>query len=241
MSRPGSREPRRHLDELEPGLRERVQALDEPVARPDWQDVARRSRRFQWRSRMPAWSMAAGVAAGAAALLAGFWIVGTGGPRGGHLPVRLSLQMSNGSHLVLYSAPRTQMFVDHADDRHRGDRRALLARNSVHGAEASGLLGGPFDVGEGLIRSTATSRSASPTPLPGDEEFVSFVLYFEPVSSDESGIGHVVLHVWLHPERVLRGDVPAGRTGATCRLRGDRSERYEALLGSDQIERRLTR
>jgi hypothetical protein len=39
-------EPRESLGELDPGLRERLLPLDEPVGREDWQDVLERSRRF---------------------------------------------------------------------------------------------------------------------------------------------------------------------------------------------------
>jgi hypothetical protein len=37
-------EHRRHLAELESGLRDRLRALDEPVARADWQEVVRQAR-----------------------------------------------------------------------------------------------------------------------------------------------------------------------------------------------------
>jgi hypothetical protein len=41
-------ETRRNLAELDPCLRRRVLALDEPVARDDWADVVRR-----WRACLP--------------------------------------------------------------------------------------------------------------------------------------------------------------------------------------------
>ena len=225
---PWNHKQRRNVDELEPVLRERVTALDEPVARPDWQDVVRRSQRIRWRSRKPAWTMAAAsVAAGAVALLAGFWIVGTGTPRGGHLPVRVSLQMSDGSHVVLYSATKQQLFVNHADDRRRGDRRDVPGRYSAHGVEATGLLGGPFAISKRLIRSTFASRFASPTPLPGDEEFVSYDLYSGP--SLRTREGSVLLSCTY-------GFTQRAFCEATFRLNG-----RERLLASGIIDPNATR
>ncbi len=73
-------EVRTNLAELEPELRERLVALDEPVVRDDWQDVARRARTSRsWTHRIvPLVAAATGaLAAGAvAALLLGVWSSG---------------------------------------------------------------------------------------------------------------------------------------------------------------------
>jgi hypothetical protein len=64
-----TRDHRPFLSELEPELRDRILALDEPVARQSWADVVQRSRaRLVWARRIPAF---AALAATAVALVAG--------------------------------------------------------------------------------------------------------------------------------------------------------------------------
>lgn len=60
-------DPRHHLDELEPELRQRIGALDEPVAHPNWSQVVERARRSPSRHRQVGL-----LAAGCAAALAVF-------------------------------------------------------------------------------------------------------------------------------------------------------------------------
>ena len=72
---PVESETRRSLDELDPGLRDRVRALDEPVARADWREVVARSRaQGPWGGRMRA--AAAGIAGTALVVVVGLMIVG---------------------------------------------------------------------------------------------------------------------------------------------------------------------
>ena len=100
-----SHERRENLAELDPVLRDRLLRLDEPVDRSDWAAVVQRSRVFR-RSRHRSFAL---VASGAAVLSLSFTVSlvplfpGAGHPRPGAAPLRLSLHLSDGSGLVLYS------------------------------------------------------------------------------------------------------------------------------------------
>jgi len=92
------RDRRRSLDELEPDLRQRLIALDEPVARNDWQDVLKRSRKHRPFSIRNI-AIAAAMATGALAVASGV-----------ALHIRSDLTGSSGreaSNASLATSPRT--------------------------------------------------------------------------------------------------------------------------------------
>jgi hypothetical protein len=94
-------EPRAHLAELEPDLRERLLALDEPVSRDDWRDVTRRSRAGRpWSRRV---GPVAAVGAVLAAAVTGIAVAVQAGGVGG-APRALQSQLAAGGH-VLYLVP----------------------------------------------------------------------------------------------------------------------------------------
>jgi hypothetical protein len=82
-SRPTADTSRPYLDELGPELRDRILALDEPVARDDWADVVRRARTHEPRPRVARAASALAVVAFLAAMLVGLrsW-AGAGAPPG---------------------------------------------------------------------------------------------------------------------------------------------------------------
>jgi hypothetical protein len=86
LFRERGRENRRSLDELGPGLRDRVLALDEPVSREDWAGVVRRSYgvRFSERVRTGIVLSAALAAVVAVGSVLGLRISIAGGSGGGH-------------------------------------------------------------------------------------------------------------------------------------------------------------
>jgi hypothetical protein len=101
---PRRAEPRTNLTELEPELRERLLALDEPVARADWHDVLRQARVARpWTQRVvPLVAAATGVfvAAAVASVVLGVWSDGGRPPSiGGAAPT-----LRHGSHMLYVTA-----------------------------------------------------------------------------------------------------------------------------------------
>lgn len=94
-------EPRTHLAELEPDLRGRLLALDEPVARDDWHDVVRRSRAARpWSRRVrPVATTAAVLATAAVGIALAVHAVSLGGS-----PEATQPELAAGGH-VLYLVP----------------------------------------------------------------------------------------------------------------------------------------
>jgi hypothetical protein len=168
-----SRERRENLAELDSVLRDRLPSLDEPIDRSDWAAVVQRSRVFR-RSRYRSFAL---VASGAAVLSLAFTLSlvplfeGAGHPRPGAAPLRLSLHLSDGSGLVLYSVPERARFFDNSDDR-------LAGRPSGHSAATvRSLSGGPFHVPAALFHAATTARDVTDGPLPGDRALVSFRVF----------------------------------------------------------------
>ena len=158
-----SRERRGNLGELEPSLRERLLALDEPVARDDWADVVARSRAFRSPAVRRRGFAAAAVGAAAAAcalavagsgLMSGHRVIEAGGPANGH--ARATALRADLSDFVLYSRVQDEQFVKNTDGRARG-----LPRHSFEAFNTR--LPVMSDTGGG--------------PLAGDEEVFRFALY----------------------------------------------------------------
>jgi len=168
-----ARQPRENLAELDAALRDRVLGLDEPVDRSDWAAVVQRSqvvRRTRHRSLALAASGAAVLSVAVMVSLVPLF-QGAGHPGPDAAPLRLSLHLSDGSGLVLYSVPARARFLDNADDRLAGQpsaRRAAIVRS---------LSGGPFQVPAALVHVASTTRHVTDGPLPGDRALVSFRVF----------------------------------------------------------------
>ena len=168
-----SHERRENLAELDSVLRDRLLRLDEPVDRSDWAAVVQRSRVFR-PSRYRSFALvASGAAVLSLALTLGLvpLLPGAGHPRPGAAPLRLSLHLSDGSGLVLYSVAERARFLDDSDDRLAGQpsrRSAAILRS---------LNGGPFHVPAALLHAARTARRVTDGPLPGDRALVSFRVF----------------------------------------------------------------
>jgi hypothetical protein len=167
------RERRENLAELDPVVRDRLLGLDEPVDRSDWAAVVRRSRGAR-RTRRRSFAL---LASGAAVLSAAVAVSlvpqfhGARQPSADAAALRLSLHLSDGSGLVLYSVPARARFLDNSDDRLASEpstRRAAI----VHS-----LSGGPFHVPAALVHVAGTARHVTDGPLPGDRALVSFRVF----------------------------------------------------------------
>jgi hypothetical protein len=86
-------------------------------------------------------------------------------------PLRLSLQLSDGRGLVLYSVADHAGFFDNSDDRVAGAPRGQDA------AVVRRLNSGPFHVPVELAHATRSSQHALSGPLPGDRANVSFRVF----------------------------------------------------------------
>ncbi len=94
-----------------------------------------------------------------------------GHPRPGAAPLRLSLHLSDGSGLVLYSVAERARFLDDSEDRLAGQpavRSAAIPRS---------LSGGPFYVPAAIFRAASTARQVTDGPQPGDRALVSFRVF----------------------------------------------------------------
>jgi hypothetical protein len=167
-----ARERRETLAELDSVLHDRLRSLDEPVDRGDWAAVVQRSRKLRLsRYRSPAL-----VASGAAVLLIAFTSslvplfrdAGHPGPEAG--PLRLSLHLSDGSGLVLYSVAERARILDDSQDGPAGEaggRSAAIPRS---------LSSGQFDLrAASVVRQVVTDG-----PRPGDRALVSFRVFTNP-------------------------------------------------------------
>lgn len=175
MSRQGGRshERRENLAELDSVLRDRLLRLDEPVDRSDWAAVVHRSRGLR-PSRYRSFAL---VASGGAVLSLALTLSlvplfsAAGHSRPEAAPLRLSLHLSDGSGLVLYSVAERARFLDNSDDRLAGQpsgRSAAIMRS---------LSGGPFHVPAALLHAESTARRVTVGPLPGDRALVSFRVF----------------------------------------------------------------
>ena len=177
------RERRENLAELDPLLRNRLLGLDEPVDRGDWAAVVGRSRGLRL-SRYCAFTVVASGAAVLSLALASALAPqfrGGGHPAPGAAPLRLTLHLSDGSGLVLYSNGRRTRFLDNADGRLAGRYAERTTASGSRTAEiARSLSGGPFPVRAALIRDAGGARQVSHGPLPGDEALVSLRVFTTP-------------------------------------------------------------
>ena len=177
-------ERRDNLDELDPMLRDRLLALDEPVGRSDWGAVVKRSRGVRLSSRRT-WALgiaAAGLAAlGAAGATLGLALTNGGNPQSAASAVRLDVRLSPGSGLVLYShAARQDQFVDSSDDRLRGRASVSLDRPAAAvpaAIERTLTVTGPFRVDRALLRAAGSLEGEADGPLPGDRALLAFTLF----------------------------------------------------------------
>jgi len=167
-----SHERRENLAELDAGLRDRLLSLDEPVDRSDWPAVVKRSRGARL-SRYGAFALvASGVAVLSLALTSALVqrFPGGGHPSRETAPLQLTLLLSGGSGLVLYSDAKRARFLDNSDDRISG--RTTPADPGT-AAIVQSLSGGPFH----LIHAASATRPVSDGPLPGDQALVSFNVF----------------------------------------------------------------
>ena len=168
-----SRERRENLAELDSVLRDRLLRLDEPIDRSDWAAVVQRSRVFRL-SRRRSFAL---VASGAAVVSLAFTLSlmalfeGAEHSRPGAAPLRLSLRLSDGSGLVLYSVPERARFLDNSDD------RLASGPSGRDVATVRSLSGGPFHVPAALLHAASAARDVTDGPLPGDRALVSFRVF----------------------------------------------------------------
>jgi hypothetical protein len=194
-----SRERRENLAELDSVLRDRLLSLDEPIDRSDWAAVVERSRVFRL-SRNRSFAL---VASGAAVLSLALALSlaplfeGARHPRPGAAPLRLSLRLSDGSGLVLYSVPERARFFDNSDD--RPSRRSAATVRS--------LSGGPFHVPAALVHAATTARDATDGPLPGDRALVSFRVFTNAGLETPAGSAVLTCQYGLDRKAYCDGDV----------------------------------
>jgi hypothetical protein len=98
-------ESRLNVDELAPDVRRRLLALDEPVARDDWQDVVKRSRSATLRTRQLGLLTAVSLTVAAVGLAVGLWAWST--TRVADVGGALTPVLNAGGH-VLYVSPTRQ-------------------------------------------------------------------------------------------------------------------------------------
>jgi hypothetical protein len=173
MSGRRGHERRENLAELDSVLHHRLRSLDEPVDRSDWGAVVQRSRGLRGARRRSVTLVAGGAAVLSLALT---WILvpllrDGGHARPGAPPLRLSLHLSDGTGLLLYSVAERARFLDDSDDRlaaQPSGRRAAIVRS---------LSGGPFRVRAAHADAAVTARRATGGPLPGDRALVSFRVF----------------------------------------------------------------
>jgi hypothetical protein len=176
MPRHGARggdDDRGNLDEIDVTLRDRLLALDEPVDRADWEAVVRRSSGLRRSGRYST------VLVGGCALVLSLAfavsvlpLVRHGGKPGtASGPLRLSLQLSDGRGLVLYSVADHAGFFDNSDDRVADVSRQQDA------AVVQRLNSGPFHVPVDVAHATRSSQHAFTGPLPGDRALVSLRVF----------------------------------------------------------------
>jgi hypothetical protein len=178
-----SHERRENLAELDPVLRDRLLGLDEPVDRSDWAAVVERSR-LPRPSRYRSFALVATGAVVASLALASLLVQQL--PSGGRsaraaAPLRLTVHLSDGSGLVLYSEAGRAAFLDNSDDRLGGGEPSARAKSEASGTAAivRSLSGGPFHVSPALIRAENAAQQVS-GPLPGDEALVSLEVFTTP-------------------------------------------------------------
>jgi hypothetical protein len=164
---------RGNLDEVDVTLRDRLLALDEPVDRADWAAVVRRSSRLR-RSRRYSSVLVGGCALvlSLAFTVSVLPVVRHGEKPGiAAEPLRLSLHLSDGRGLVLYSVADHARFFDNSDDRVTDVSRRQDA------AVVRRLNRGPFHVPVELAHATRSSQHAFAGPLPGDRALVSLRVF----------------------------------------------------------------
>jgi hypothetical protein len=111
----GMDEPRRSLDELEPALRERLLALDEPVSWDEWSAVVRRSRRMGHRphvlaalAALAAVALGAGVAVTAVDLSGAFRGRPAAASAQAGVPAAVASALLSDGNRTLYVSPTKQ-------------------------------------------------------------------------------------------------------------------------------------
>ncbi len=175
-------ERRANLAELDPALRERLLALDEPVDRSNWTAVVERSNASRASTRRSFALVACGALALALALASAL-VQRFGEPTTpAAAPLRMTLHLTDGSGVVLYSRAERAGFLDNSDDR---PGTQSLGRSASGVAETAAVVrslsGGPFHVRPALVHDAhASGQPTDAGPLPGDEAFVSFEVFTTP-------------------------------------------------------------
>ena len=157
----------RHLAELEPELRSRLRALDEPVSRESWAEVLTLARAHRPRARVAGATVVLSSAAMLAAA-AGTWLV----------PNRPAVTAPHGAAgqrgaIVLYSKPGRTQFVNALDDRKRGQATRWL---------------------DGFNTRLRTGNDTTPSPAAGDESMAQLLLYTSATLEHRAGAGVLMCH-----------------------------------------------